>query len=152
VASQKTASLSECLCAQVITRDGKTNEEIVAEIRQIAGDNLTRPIDLVGPSTADYCLQALSMEKQCLLAPLPMMKSDVKVPNNVTVETVEMKRFVLDEESRGHALELNRLLGEGLFRLPNIEIIGGGLDVVQEGLKRLKGGDMVGRKMLVSME
>jgi hypothetical protein len=52
-----------------------------------------------------------------------MMKSDVKVLENVTVETVEMKLFVLDEESRGYASELNRLVGEGPIRLPNIEII-----------------------------
>jgi len=40
-----------------------------------------------------------------------MMKSDVKVPENVVVETANMKQYVLDEESRGHALELNRLIG-----------------------------------------
>lgn len=96
-------------------------------------------IDLAGPATATYYHQALSNEKNCLFAaPLSMMKSDVKVLENVTVGTVEMKLFVLDEESRGYALELNRLVGEGPVRLPNIEIIGGGLDVCSGGIGKAK--------------
>lgn len=151
VASSKTASMVQALgAAHVVVRDGKTGAEIVAEIREIAGDNVTKAIDLVGTETAQYCLDAFSKEKKCLFAPLAMISSKAVVPANVSVETVEMKQFVLDPESRVHALGLERLLAEGSVRLPEIDVIKGGLDSVQEGLERLKKGDMGGRKLVVS--
>jgi len=151
VTSEKTASLASTLGATVVTRDGKTGEEIVNEIRNIGADNITRAIDLVGPTTASYCLTALSTSKQCLFAPLAMISSKAIVPSNVKVETVEMKQFVLNPENRVYALELNRLVEEGKLVLPSVEVLEGGLDVVTVGLERLKGGDMGGRKMVVRM-
>ncbi len=55
------------------------------------------------------------------------------------------------DESRGYALGLNNLIEE-VVTMPSIEAINRGLDVVEEGLERLKRGDMAGRKMVVSME
>jgi NADPH:quinone reductase-like Zn-dependent oxidoreductase len=151
VTSEKTASLASTLGATVVTRDGKTGEEIVNEIRSIGGDNITRAIDLVGTTTASYCLSALSTSKQCLFAPLAMISSKTIIPDNIRVETVEMKQFVLNPENRVYALELNRLVEEGKLVLPSVEVLEGGLDVVTVGLERLKGGDMGGRKMVVRM-
>ena len=151
VTSKKTKSLAQGLGAHVVTRDGKSEEEIVAELRSIAGNNITRAIDLVGTHTANYCLQALSTDKPAFFAPLAMISSKAVIPENISVETVEMKQFVLDAESKEHALELNRLVEEGLIALPSIEVLEGGLDSIQEGLERLKRGDMVGRKLIVSM-
>ena len=152
VTSSKTQSLAQSLGAHaVITRDGKTNEEIVAEIRSIAGNNVTKAIDLVGTKTAEYCLQAFSTEKRGLFAPLAMISSKSVVPEMVSVETVEMKQFVNNPDSRVYALELNRLVEEGHVKLPEITVIEGGLDVVVNGLERLKGGDMAGKKMVVKM-
>ena len=151
VASSKTKSLVESLgAAYVVVRDGKGGDEIVAEIRGIAGNNITRAIDLVGTETAQYCLNALSTEKECMFAPLAMISSKAVVPDNVTVETVEMKQFVLDPASRLHALELGNLIEDGSVKLPSIDVLEGGLDSVQEGLDRLKKGDMAGRKLVVS--
>lgn len=151
VASSKTKSLVESLgAAHVIVRDGKSGDEIVAEIRGIAGDDITRAIDLVGTETAQYCLNALSTEKECVFAPLAMISSKAVVPRNVTVETVEMKQFVLDPASRVHALELGNLIEDGSVKLPSIDVLEGGLDSVQLGLERLKRGDMQGRKLVVS--
>ncbi|KAK3076924.1 hypothetical protein LTS18_011632, partial [Coniosporium uncinatum] len=42
-------------------------------------------------------------------APLAMMGKDAIVPEHVKVETVEMKRFVLDEEAAMYARKLNEL-------------------------------------------
>jgi NADPH:quinone reductase-like Zn-dependent oxidoreductase len=151
VTSAKTQALAESLGAMVVTRDGKTEEEIVAAVRAIAGDNITRGIDLVGTKTAAFCLQAFSTTKPGLFAPLAMISSKTVVPENVTVETVEMKQFVLNEDSTVYAVELNRLVEEGAIRLPEIEVMDGGLDVVQDGLERLKRGDMAGKKMVVRM-
>lgn len=151
VTSSKTQALAESLGAIAVPRNGKTDDEVVAAIREIGGDNVTRAIDLVGTKTAAFCLQALSTTKPCLFAPLAMISSKTLIPENITVETVEMKQFVLNDESRVYALELNRLVEEGAVKLPGIEVLEGGLDVVQEGLERLKKGDMAGRKMVVRM-
>jgi NADPH:quinone reductase-like Zn-dependent oxidoreductase len=151
VASSKTRALVESLgAAYVVERDGKTGEEIVAAIRSIAGDSVTKAIDLVGTETAQYCLDAMSTEKKCWFAPLAMISSKAIIPANVSVETVEMKQFVLDPTSKVHAVELERLLADGAVKLPSIEIIGGGLESIQPGLERLKRGDMQGKKLVVS--
>jgi NADPH:quinone reductase-like Zn-dependent oxidoreductase len=113
VTSAKTKSLSETLGAQVVVRDGKSEEEIVAALREIAGDNITRAIDLVGTKTASFCLQAFSNSKPGVFAPLAMISSKALIPENVRVETVEMKQFVLNKDSRKYAVELNRLVEEG---------------------------------------
>jgi hypothetical protein len=42
------------------------------------------------------------------------------------------------------------LIEDGSVKLPNIDVLEGGLDSVQTGLERLKRGDMSGRKLVVS--
>jgi NADPH:quinone reductase-like Zn-dependent oxidoreductase len=149
ITSSLTAPLARSLGATVIIRDGLSNDEIVSQIRAIAGDNVTRAIDLVGTKTASYCLQALSRTRKSKFAPLAMISPKETVPEGIEVVTVEMKRFVLDESNRMYALELNGLVGEGRIRMPGIEVLEGGLDVVVEGLEVLKRGEMGGRKMVV---
>lgn len=152
VTSEKTKPLVDKLGASfVITRDRKSGEEIVKEIRAIGGDDITRCIDLVGTTTANHCLQALSKTKQALFAPLAMISKDAVVPANVKVETVEMKQFVMDPASGIYSLAFNRLVDEKKVTLPEIEIVSGGLSAIQGGLERLKRGDMAGKKMVVSM-
>lgn len=151
VTSSKTRHLAERLGAtHVVTRDRKSNLEVVEAIRAVGGDDVTRAIDLVGTETAAFCIQALSTTKPCLFAPLAMISSKTTIPENISVETVEMKKFVLEPESKKYALELNRLVQEGLITLPDIEVLKGGLDSVQDGLDRVKAGDMGGKKMVVS--
>jgi len=106
---------------------------------------------LVGTKTANFCMEAMSTSKQGIFAPLAMISSKAMIPSNIRVETVEMKQFVLNEESRMYALELNRLVETGAIKLPDIHVLEGGLAVVTEGLERLKGGDMAGKKMVVKM-
>ncbi|TVY56739.1 Trans-enoyl reductase eqxC [Lachnellula cervina] len=149
ITSSHTAPLARSLGAIVIERDNKPNTQIISEIKTIAGDNITRAIDLVGPKTASACLQVLSKNQRALFAPLAMMGTEDEIPGNVQVVTVEMKRFVLDAENRAYALELNRLVGEGRVQVPGIEAVEGGLENVVLGLERLKKGEMGGRKMVV---
>lgn len=152
VTSSKTASLARSLGAHhVITRDGKTGDEIVSQIRAIAGDDINRCIDLVGTETASFCLQAVSQAQRVLFAPLAMISSKAVVPENVSVQTVEMKQFVLNESSKVYSLALNRLLEEDKLLLPEMTVMDGGLRAVLEGLERVKRGDMGGKKMVVRM-
>ena len=86
VASAKTSSLCLSLGATyVVARDGKSPEEIVAEIRSIAGDSVTMVVDLVGAETAELCLKAVSQTRNVLFAPLAMMSSKTAVPSNIQV-------------------------------------------------------------------
>ncbi|KAH8665979.1 chaperonin 10-like protein [Tricladium varicosporioides] len=151
VTSGKTAGMVRSLGAEVVVRDGKSNEEILADILALTGDTITRAIDLVGTKTAPFCLQAFSKSRGGVFAPLAMMSSKEVVPENVRVETVEMKQFVNDKACRKYGLELNKLVEDRKIRLPELHIIEGGLDVVVDGLEKLKGGDLGGRKMVVVM-
>ena len=152
VTSEKSRSSVEKLgAAHVVTRDGKSCEQIVAEIRAIGGDNITRGIDLVGTTSAGYCLQALSTTQRALFAPLAMISAKSIVPANISVETVEMKKFVLEEGSFVYALALNRLVEERRITLPSIEVLHGGLDVIEAGLDRIKTGDFAGKRVVVNM-
>ena len=150
VTSSRTQSLVQSLGAHtVVVRDGKTNDEIVESICAVGGDRITRALDLVGNETAPFCLQTLSKSKPCLFAPLAMMKTQ-PVPENVEVLNVEMKQFVNDKSSLVYGEALNRLVADGKLKLPELNILKGGLSAVEEGLQRLKKGDMGGKKMVVS--
>ncbi|KAH6678668.1 chaperonin 10-like protein [Halenospora varia] len=151
VTSGKTAGMVRSLGAEVVVRDGKSNEEVLADILSLTGDRITRAIDLVGTKTAPFCLQAFSKSRGGVFAPLAMMGSKEVIPANVKVETVEMKQFVNDKGCRKYGLELNKLVEDGKIRLPELHVIEGGLDVVVDGLEKLKGGDLGGRKMVVVM-
>ncbi|KAK2759364.1 hypothetical protein FQN54_002842 [Arachnomyces sp. PD_36] len=152
VTSEKTKYLVQSLGAtHVITRDSKSDEDVLDEIRGLVGDKITRGIDLVGPETSTLCLKALSKSSTSLFAPLAMMSSSQDIPESVQIQTVEMKRFVLDESCRRWAIELNGLVESGELRLPQVEVLKGGLKRVEEGLKRVKRGDMEGKKIVVSM-
>jgi len=151
VTSGKTAAMVRSLGAKIVIRDGKSNNEILNDILTLTGDNITRAIDLVGAKTAPFCLQAFSKSRGGVFAPLAMMGSKEIIPDNVRVETVEMKQFVNDKACRVYGVELNRLVEDGKIRLPELHVIEGGLDAVVDGLEKLKRGDLGGRKMVVAM-
>lgn len=160
VCSARTAALSKSLGATyVVIRDNRSNDEILEEIATTTKGNIRYAIDLVGPSTAAMCIQACSTaaQKETLgqekvpFAPLAMMSSKQEVPECVEAHNVEMKRFVLDTSSGVYAFELNKLLESGSLKLPQIEVLEGGLNAIQSGLELLKKGDMGGRKLVVKM-
>lgn len=150
VTSAKTVELVRTLGAEhTVIRDGKTGDELISEIRAIAGDDITRGIDLVGPETASLCLKVLSTSQRVLFAPLAMLSGKTDVPQNISVETVEMKQFVLNKASQVYSHALNRLIEKKKVVLPQITVLDGGLAVVIEGLERLKRGDMAGKRLVV---
>ncbi|CAJ2503003.1 Uu.00g103970.m01.CDS01 [Anthostomella pinea] len=152
VNSAETKALSEKLGAShVVVRDEKTDEELVDEIRQVTGGRITRAIDLVGTKTASLALDAVSKDAPVAFAPLAMMSSSHVIPENVIVHTVEMKQFVLDKGNVCYTEELGKLLEAGKLILPELHLVEGGLDVVQEGLEMLKKGNMKGKKLVVRM-
>lgn len=152
VASEKTAALVRDLGSTwVVTRDDKTDEEIVAEIRGIVGDELTLAADIVGPSTAASCVTALSSTLPSKVAPLSFLPKGYEAPRNVTVTDVEMKWFILHKENERYAVELNRLVAEGVVKMPELEVLEGGLSRIEEGLEMQKRGDRAGKKIVVSL-
>jgi NADPH:quinone reductase-like Zn-dependent oxidoreductase len=160
VCSSKTAALSKRLGADhVVIRCGRTSQQLLDEISLVSRGRITTALDLVGPKTAALCLEVCSRKEQIealgdrkiIFAPLAMMSASQEVPENVRVETVEMKRFVLDVDAGMYGVKLNQLLESGLLRLPDMHVLEGGLDDVQDGLDTLKRGDMGGKKVVVKM-
>ncbi|KAI1104343.1 GroES-like protein [Jackrogersella minutella] len=152
VNSTETRSLSERLGSNhVVVRDGKSDEQVVDEIRSITGGRITRAIDLVGPKTAALALDAVSKDEPVAFAPLAMMSGSQILPENVVAHTVEMKQFVLDKSNVRYTEELGKLLEGGKIALPELHLIEGGLDSVQGGLEMLKRGNLKGKKLVVRM-
>ncbi|KAI1463921.1 GroES-like protein [Daldinia caldariorum] len=152
VNSAETKLLSERLGANhVVVRDGKSDGEVVDEIRGITDDNVTRAIDLVGPKTAKLSLDAVSKTNPVAFAPLAMMSGSQVVPGNVEVHTVEMKQFVLDKSNVRYTEELGKLLDKGQIILPELHLLDGGLHSIQGGLEMLKKGNLKGKKLVVRM-
>jgi NADPH:quinone reductase-like Zn-dependent oxidoreductase len=152
VTSAKTKQLAEQLGAKhVIVRDGKSNTEILAKVQAITGDDMTNTIDIVGKETAPFCLKALSTTKPAALAPLNFMKDDELIPANVTIANVEMKRFIIEDGNKVYAEAINRLILAGKIVFPAVEVLRGGLEQVEEGLAKLKRGDMGGKKLIVAI-
>lgn len=151
VGSAKTAPLLVELGAEyVVARDGKSNDAIVEEVKRLTDDGVTMGIDLVGATTAVATVQCLSSTRAARFAPLAWAPK-MELPQNVEMLNVEMKQFVLNPESKIHAEQLTQLVGNGQIRLPEIEVLKGGLEVVEEGLERLKRGDMAGKKLVVEI-
>lgn len=153
VTSADTKALSQRLGAShVVARDGRSDDELVEEIRQITRGKITRAIDLVGPETSALSLRSVSEEWPVAFAPLAMMSGSQEVPKNVVVHTVEMKQFVLDKTNVYYTKELGTLLESGKVVLPELQLIEGGLEVIQEGLELLKKGNMRGKKLVVRIQ
>ncbi|KAF2104057.1 GroES-like protein [Rhizodiscina lignyota] len=160
ITSGRTAALSKSLGAEhVIVRDGLDSSDILAEIARVTQGHITHAIDIVGEATAALVLRVLSSDLQRKVmgdqkipfAPLAFMKANQEVPDTVSVENVEMKRFILDKESNKYALELNRLLESGQLQLPELEVVEGGFHAIPKALELLKKGDMGGRKLIVKV-
>ncbi|EXJ88129.1 hypothetical protein A1O1_05057 [Capronia coronata CBS 617.96] len=152
VTSTKTSKLAGDLGAtHVVTRDGKTENQILDDIRRISGEELVMAMDIVGPTSASYAVSALSRTKPSTIAPLSFLPPGFQPPPNVSVLNIEMKQFILNEECRKYAVGLSRLIAQGLVRLPTYEVLPGGLLAIPQGLERLKRGDMAGKKLIVSL-
>ena len=152
VASKRTQNLVRSLGADyVVTRDHQTNEDIAAMIRDIGSDRITRAVDLVGSETATAALSTLSKSRPSIFAPLSKAIQHDGKSLNVEIADVQMKWFILDSSSEIYSTWLNELLASGLIKIPQLEILCGGLEDVVRGLELLKRGDRGGRKLVVTI-
>lgn len=153
VNSCQTAARSRQLGAHYVAvrdEDGKTEADLVAEIRTVTAGRITRAFDLVGPHTAALALQCVAnAPRPVRFVPLAMLAPDQVLPSNVTIAQVEMKAFVLDATSAQYARQLNALLADGSIRVPPLEVLQGGFGAVTSGLEALRKGNMGGRKLIV---
>ncbi|KAK3635716.1 hypothetical protein LTR56_014592 [Elasticomyces elasticus] len=150
VASERTRRrVSDLGAHHVITRDGRTPADIADEIRSIGQNKIVLGIDLVGPQTATHGLSCLSKSHPARFAPLAVPAPPIAAPSNVEIVNVEMKRFVLDPESRQYAVHLADLVGQGRVKVPKVIVLPGGLQEVEAGLTRVRNGDMGGSKLVV---
>lgn len=153
VASRRTApKVSRIEAHHVIVRDGKSVEEIGAEISEIGQDKIVLGVDLVGPQSATQGVQCLSKTRTAKFAPLAVPAPPIEAPSNVEIVNVEMKRFVLDPDSRQYAIRLSQLVESGIVQMPEVAVLPGGLKAVERGLVDLRSSNMGGQKLVVSME
>jgi len=151
VCSQSTAELVSSLGATfVVTYTSKTDADIVEEIVSLAGDRITKAVDLVGAKTAKLVLNVIeACGRPVDFAPLAFMSGMDLVPPNAIIHSVEMKQFVLDRQSEKYGTQLNDLIERKVLRVPKLRIVQGGLGAIEEGLSRLKAGDLIGEKLIV---
>lgn len=64
---------------------------------------------------------------------------------------VEIKQFVLDISAKQYTTRLTELVAEGAVKLPNLQVLDGGLAAIEQGLRRLREGDLAGEKLVVSL-
>lgn len=153
VCSESTTSLVSALGAKhVVSYTGKTDMYIIEEIVSLAQGNLTKAIDLVGSQTARLVLQVIgACGTQVDFAPLAFMSSKDLVPNNAVVHTVEMKQFVLDPESTKYGVQLNRVIEQGLVKIPKLRLLSGGWEGIEPGLKVLRNRELRGEKLIIPL-
>ncbi|KAK5655170.1 hypothetical protein OQA88_6069 [Cercophora sp. LCS_1] len=133
VCSDKTADLVRQLGPKhVVVYSGKSDDEVVSEIKALGQGRITKAVDLVGPKTSKLVLEAVSGDRVVGFAPLAFMKSGEIKPENVRVHNVEMKQFVLDSSSEQYAKRLGEMVEAGLV-LPKLQVIDGGLAMVEQG-------------------
>lgn len=156
VCSEATADLGRVRGAtHVVTYTGKTDMHVIGEILCCAAGRLTHAIDLVSARTAKLVLQVVAASGRTAadpvdFAPLAFMSSKDAVPANARVHTVEIKQFVLNEESGVVGERLNELVASGAVLLPAVRVLEGGLAAVEQGLAVVKEGNLDGRKLVVS--
>ncbi|KAK5173988.1 uncharacterized protein LTR77_001067 [Saxophila tyrrhenica] len=152
VASERTQrKLLDLGAHHVVARDGKSLAAIASEIERIGEDKIVLGIDLASPETAAVGVACLSKSQSARFAPLAMPSPPIDAPENVEIVNVEMKRFVLDPTSKQYAVRLASLVGQGRVKLPKVVALAGGLQDVEAGLRRIRGGDMGGSKLVVRM-
>jgi NADPH:quinone reductase-like Zn-dependent oxidoreductase len=156
VCSEATAPLVRSLgAAHVVTYTHRTDTQVIDEILHLAGNRLTKAVDLVGSTTTEMVLRVIASSSgrvdEVDFAPLACMSKGTIVPTNVKVHTVEMKQFVLDQTCAIYGERLNQLIEDGLVRTPPISVLKGGLGAVEGGLRRVKEGNLEGRKLVVSL-
>jgi NADPH:quinone reductase-like Zn-dependent oxidoreductase len=153
VCSDSTADLVSGLGATfVVTYTAKTDFHIIGEILCLARGRLTKAIDLVGEKTARLVLQVIAACGTPIdFAPLAFMSSKDPVPANAIVKSVEMKQFVLDDDSEKYGAKLNDMIEQKTLKVPKLRLLHGGLGAVEQGLKRIKDGDLAGEKLVVLM-
>ncbi|EXJ80686.1 hypothetical protein A1O3_06970 [Capronia epimyces CBS 606.96] len=146
-------TVSSLGATHIVTYTGKTHAQVVNEIVCLARRRLTKAIDLVGSVTANLVLQVVAAcdhDQPVDFAPLAYMSGREVVPSNVRLHVVEMKQFVMDSSCRVYGAQLNHLIEQGAIKLPEVSVLQGGVDVVEEGLRQVKEGNLAGRKLVVS--
>ncbi|KAB5549631.1 hypothetical protein GE09DRAFT_1241297 [Coniochaeta sp. 2T2.1] len=98
----------------VVIYTGKTDDELVWDIRGLRERRISKAIDFVGPQTSKLVLGVIAEDGEEAVvnfAPLAFMSSKQTVPENARVHNVEMKQFVLDEKSEVYSRRLNERKG-----------------------------------------
>jgi len=127
--------------------------DVLANIKQITGDNLAFAYDTIGPSTADQCLKALSTTRSSHLAFIAG-KPTLSAPKNVTYHDVFLGGAATTPEGReslsNAVTELESLFADKKIQTNKVEVLKG-LESVKQGFELLSSGKVSGKKVVITV-
>ena len=132
--------------------DSHDPERAVEIIRRVTDGKLRFGIDVVGKTTAEYLMRTLRSGDEQFKSHLVGLSGLPKnPPAGIQNHTVPIKLHH-DVPIIGEALMiwLEKLLATGKLVPPSVEILEGGLSAVNEGLNRMRRGEISGRRLAVS--
>ena len=133
--------------------DSHDSERAVEIIRRVTDGNLRFGVDTVGKPTAELLRRTLrhgNEDMKSHLVGLTGLPKDSLL--GVQPHTVPIKLHH-DVPAVGEAMMiwLEKLLATGMLLPPQVEILEGGLSAVNDGLDRMRRGEISGRRLAVSL-
>lgn len=155
--------------AEIVLDREESPSSIVHEIRRVTSGSLKYAFDSVGGETAGLCVQALdgggagpASKYLAALAGVPARAKKVRQDGTplelsdgsiVHIPEIKVKMFHTDIEfGAGLISELTKFLEAAQLRIPRIMVMGGGLEVVNEGISLLKKGRISGCKLVIRVD
>ena len=133
--------------------DSHNPERAVEIIRRVTDGRLRFAVDVVGTTTAELLRRTLRSGDEEMKSHLVGLTGLPKVPVcGVQQHTVPIKVHH-DVPAVGEAMMiwLEKLLATGMLVPPEVEILEGGLSAVNDGLDRMRRGEISGRRLAVSL-
>jgi hypothetical protein len=132
--------------------DSHDPERAVEIIRRVTDGKLRFGVDVVGKTTSEYLRRTLRSGDESLKSHLVGLSGLPKDPVvGIQNHTVPIKVHH-DVPAVGEAMMiwLEKLLATGKLIPPTVEVLGGGLAAVNDGLDRMRRGEISNRRLAVS--
>lgn len=131
--------------------DSHDPERAIEIIRRVTAGKLRFGVDVVGRPTSELLQRAMQSSEEGLKSHLVGFSGLPKVPSpGVQLHTVPIKVHH-DVPAVGEAMMiwLEKLLASGKLLPPLVEILEGGLGAINDGLDRMRRGEISGRRLAV---
>ncbi|KIW03435.1 uncharacterized protein PV09_05205 [Verruconis gallopava] len=133
--------------------DAYDTNRAVDIIRQVTKGKLRFGVDTVGTPTATLLQQALCCSEKSLSSHLVGLTGLPNDPMTGVTQHIVPIKLHHEVPAIGEAMMvwLEKLLASGNILPPEVEVLGGGLSAVNEGLDRMRRGEISGRRLAVHL-